>query len=205
MAIGSFLRLWQINAIGYNTDEAVYAGQAAAISGVSGLKDIFPIFRAHPLLVPFVLSIIYRIHFSDVAGRLLAVAIGLGTIFLTYKTGKMLYGRIPGSLAAVALALMPYHVVVSRQVLLDGPMVFFATLTIYMLARFGKTQKPEWLYAAGVTMGLTFLSKETSIIMIGAIYTFLALSPEIRVRIRDLIISTILAILVIAPFPLHFF
>lgn len=201
MVGGSFLRLWQINSIGYNTDEAVYAGQAAAIAGVSGLKDIFPIFRAHPLLFQFLLSIIYRVNFSDVAGRLLAVAIGIGTIFLTYKTGKMLYGRIPGAFAAILIALMPYHVIVSRQVLLDGPMVFFSTLTIYMLARFGKTQKPEWLYAAGATMGLTFLSKETSIVMIGAIYAFLALSSELKVRIRDLIVTTIIMGLAIAPFP----
>src|SRR5512138_2219859 len=129
MVGGAFLRIWQINAMGYNTDEAVYAGQAAAISGVSGLKDMFPIFRAHPLLVPFILSLIYRIQFSDLAGRLLAAAIGMGTVYLTYLIGKMLYGRLAGGIAAVALALMPYHVVVSRQVLLDGPMIFFATLT----------------------------------------------------------------------------
>ena len=51
--------------MGYNTDEAVYSGQAAAIAGVNGLKDIFPIFRAHPLLFQFMLSILYRIQFSD--------------------------------------------------------------------------------------------------------------------------------------------
>ena len=56
---GSILRLWQINAMGFNTDEAVYAGQAAAIAGVPGLKDIFPIFRAHPLLIQFLLALIY--------------------------------------------------------------------------------------------------------------------------------------------------
>ena len=126
---GSVLRLWQINAMGYNTDEAVYAGQAAAIAGVAGLKDIFPIFRAHPLLIQFVLALIYKIQFSDLAGRLLAVAIGLGTVYLTYLAGKTLYGRLPGAVAALFLALMPYHVTVSRQFLLDGPMVFFGTLT----------------------------------------------------------------------------
>ena len=41
LAIGTFLRLWNINAMGFNTDEAVYAGQAASIAGVPGLKDIF--------------------------------------------------------------------------------------------------------------------------------------------------------------------
>jgi Dolichyl-phosphate-mannose-protein mannosyltransferase len=201
-AAGSYLRLWQINAMGYNTDEAVYAGQAAAISGIPVLKDIFPVFRAHPLLVQFVLSLIYRIYFSDLVGRLFAVAVGLGTVYLTYLVGKTLYGRLPGALAASALALMPYHVIVSRQLLLDGPMVFFATLTLYMLARFGKSQKPAWLYASGVAMGLTFLSKETGIILMGAIFVFLALSPAVRLRIRDLIIAATLVILVSAPFPL---
>ena len=43
--------------MGYNTDEAVYAGQAAAIAGVPYLKDMFPVFRAHPLLFQFILSL----------------------------------------------------------------------------------------------------------------------------------------------------
>ena len=100
------------------------------------------------------LSIVYRIHFSDLLGRLLVVAISMGTIVLVYKLGKTLYGRLPGALAALFLALMPYHVIVSRQVLLDGPMTFFATLTLYMLARFGKTQRAVWLYAAGAVHGV---------------------------------------------------
>lgn len=201
-AAGSFLRIWQINAMGYNTDEAVYAGQAAAIAGVPGLKDVFPIFRAHPLFFQFVLSLIYRYQFNDLYGRLLAMAIGVATVFLTYYIGKTLYGRMAGALAALFLALMPYHVVVTRQVLLDGPMVFFTTLTLYMLARFGNTGKVAWLFAAGTTMGLSFLSKETSIILLGAVYTFLALSPDVRVRFRDLLFATVLMALVVSPFPI---
>src|SRR5512143_3441977 len=116
VAVG-FLRVWQINVMGYNTDEAVYAGQAAAIAAVPGLKELFPVFRAHPLLFQFVLSVIYRINFDDLWGRLLAAAVGMGTVFLTYQVGKILYGRLPGALAATMIALMPYHVIVSRQVL----------------------------------------------------------------------------------------
>jgi 4-amino-4-deoxy-L-arabinose transferase-like glycosyltransferase len=202
IAAGGFLRVYLINVMGYNTDEAVYAGQAAAIAGVPAIKELFPVFRAHPLLFQFMLSVIYHFDFADLWGRLLAVVIGMGTVFLTYQLGKTLYGRMAGAFAALFMALMPYHVIVSRQVLLDGPMVFFATLTLSMLARFGRTQKPEWLYATGVCMGLTFLSKETGLILVGAIYSFLALAHDLRVRIRDLIIATVLMILVIAPFPL---
>ena len=78
MGAGVFLRIWQINAMGYNTDEAVYAGQAAAIARIAGLKEVFPIFRAHPLLFQFLLSIIDRVYFSDLAGRLFAVVFRVG-------------------------------------------------------------------------------------------------------------------------------
>jgi asparagine N-glycosylation enzyme membrane subunit Stt3 len=202
---GGFLRIWDINAMGYNTDEAVYAGQAAAIAGVPYLKDMFPVFRAHPLLFQFLLSILYRYQFSDLSGRMLAAAIGIATILVVYQIGKTLYGRMPGALAAIFLALMPYHVVVSRQVLLDGPMVFCATLTLYMLARFGKTQRIVWLFAAGISMGLTVLSKETGIVLIGAIYIFLTLASELRLRFGGLVIGSVLTAIVIAPFPVSLY
>ncbi len=202
LVVGLFLRIWQINAMGYNTDEAVYSGQAAAIAGVPGLVDIFPIFRAHPLLIQFLLSLVYQIHFDDLSGRLLSVVLGMGTIYLTYLIGKNLYGRLPGALAALFLALMPYHVMVSRQMLLDGPMVFFASLTLYLLVRFSKSHKSEWLIASGASMGLTFLAKETSIVLLGAIFAFLALTPEVRVRMRDLLLSILGMALVISSFPI---
>jgi len=196
------LRIWGLNQVGYNTDEAVYAGQAAAIARDPALKEIFPIFRAHPLLFQFTLALAFHFGVSDLVGRLVAVVISSATVFLVYRLGSLLYGQKSGILAALFLALMPYHVVVSRQVLLDGPLVFFTTLTLYLLALFVKTEHPAWLHATGVGMGLVVLTKETGIILIGAIYAFLALSREIRLRILDLVITTILTGLMIAPFPL---
>jgi 4-amino-4-deoxy-L-arabinose transferase-like glycosyltransferase len=87
------------------------------------------------------------------------------------------------------MAIMPYHVVVTRQILLDGPMVLFATLSLYLIARFAVTQRAGWLYAAGAAMGLTAMSKETSLVLLGAVYAFLALSPQMRVSGRKLFVS----------------
>jgi hypothetical protein len=199
---GIALRVWQINALGYNSDEAVYAGQAASIANDPKLTEFFPIFRAHPLLFQSILSVGYHFGASDLFARLVSAAVGVLTIYLVYELGKLLYGRKAGLLATLFVALMPYHVVVSRQVLLDGPMTLFATLTLYLLARFAASGRPAWLYAAGAAMGLTFLSKETSILLLGAIYAFFALSPEVRVRPRDLALSMVVMALVIAPFPL---
>ncbi|HKN45553.1 MAG TPA: hypothetical protein VJW23_16705, partial [Propionibacteriaceae bacterium] len=50
LGVGVFLRYWRLSALGFNSDEAVYAGQAASIAGQEAYLPYFPIFRAHPLL-----------------------------------------------------------------------------------------------------------------------------------------------------------
>ena len=202
MVSGPILRLWQINAMGFNTDEAVYAGQAAAIAGVSGLKDIFPIFRAHPLLIQFLLSLIYKVHFSDVAGRYLAVAFGLGAVYLTYMAGKTLYGRFPGALAALFLALMPYHVTVSPAVPAGWADDVLCHPDALLLARFGKTRHAAWFYAAGAASRIDFSIQGNRHHPAGAVFVFLALSPDLHLRFRDLVIALVLMVLAMAPMPL---
>ena len=202
MILAAGIRLWGLNQIGFNTDEAVYSGQAAAIAQVPVLKEIFPVFRAHPLLFQFVLALLFNFGVSDLAARLLAVAVGVITVYIVYRLGSLLYGENTGIVAALILALMPYHVVVSRQVLLDGPLVLCTTLTLYLLARYALTGNPIWLHAAGIGMGLTFLAKETGLILLGSVYSFFALSREIPVRLQDLLLSFALMVIMILPFPI---
>src|SRR4026208_1107004 len=76
MCLATGIRVWGLNQIGFNTDEAVYSGQAAAIAQVPVLRDIFPVFRAHPLLFQFLLAVLFNFGVRDLAARLLAVAIG---------------------------------------------------------------------------------------------------------------------------------
>lgn len=201
LAIGT--RVFQLNGVGFNSDEAVYAGQGAAIAHAPVLSDIFPVFRAHPLLFQFTLALFFSLFGTiDWLGRVVSVGVGIITVYLVYRLGRRLYGPEAGLIAALIMALMPYHVVVTRQVLLDGPMALFATITLWLMVRFAESKRSIWLYSAGAGMGLTFLAKETGILMIGAIYAFLALSPQIRVRIRDIGISLIVMVLVMLPFPL---
>jgi hypothetical protein len=202
IAAGAFLRLWKINALGLNTDEAVYAGQAAGIIGDPALKPYFPVFRAHPLLFQFIVSLGYLSGVSDLTGRLFGVGVGLITIYLVYHLGSLLYGKKAGLIAALIIALMPYHVVITRQILLDGPMALCATLTLYLTAMIGTTKQPKWLYAVGAALGLTLLAKETGFILIGAVYTFLTLYPAVRVRVKDIVISIVCIVLIVLPFTL---
>jgi hypothetical protein len=202
VALAAFLRLWQLNRLGFNSDEAVYSGQAAAIANDPVLKPFFPVFRAHPLLFQTILSLGDRLGTGDLFARLLADLFGAGTVVVTFLTGRLLYGKRAGVIAALLLALMPYEIVVSRQVLLDGPMAFFATATIYLLARAIIDRRLAFLYAAGGTMGLTALTKETGVLMFGGALAFFLLSPEIRIRAKHAAGAAGLAFALILAYPL---
>src|SRR5256714_5720154 len=202
LAAGALLRVWDLNAVGFNSDEAVYVGQAAGIAHVSALEPFFPIFRAHPLLFQTVLSFGFKLGLSDGFERLAAAVVGLVNVLLVFEVGRLLYDRRAGLIAAGIFALMPYDVVVSRQVLLDGPMTLCATLALYFMVRYALSERALWLYGAGAALGLTVLAKETGLVLVGAVYAFLALSPAVKVRLSDLARSMAIMAAVIAPYPL---
>src|SRR5919197_2676329 len=96
VAVGAVLRVWEIDAVGLNSDEAGYAGQGASIAGDRQLAPYFPTFRAHPLLFQTLLSVGFKIGHPEVFGRGAAAALGVATIVVTYLTGRLLYGRLAG-------------------------------------------------------------------------------------------------------------
>ncbi|BCL15878.1 glycosyltransferase family 39 protein [Micromonospora sagamiensis] len=199
-ALAAVVRAWQLDALGFNSDEAVYAGQAASLAGNPRYADLFPVFRAHPMLFQALLSPFFRAGEVDVAGRVVVVVLGVATVLAVYPLGARLYGRRVGLVAALLLAVMPYHVVVTRQVLLDGPMVLFATLTLYCLVRFVQAQRLTWYLATAAMLGLTMLTKETSVVLAGGVYAFLALTPMVRRPVR----ATLAALPVLAAiFAVH--
>jgi hypothetical protein len=198
LLVAAGLRLWQLDAVGLNSDETVYAGQGAAIAADPTLAPFFPTFRAHPLLFQSVVSIGFLLDSPEVFGRVAAALMGVATVYFTYALGRMLYGARAGLIAGAMLALMPYHVIVTRQILLDGPRTMMATITLYALARYAITERLTWLNATAAALGLSFLCKEDSVIIVGSIYAFLALTPGLRTDIRDIIGATAIFALIVA-------
>ncbi len=202
LAAGTLVRVWALGSVGLNSDEAVYAGQAASIAGDDTLSSLFPIFRAHPLLFQTLLSVGFLGGVSDIGARLLSVAFGLGTIVLVHLLGNRLYGREAGLLAAAVLAVMPYHVIVTRQVLLDGPQTFFAVLTFYCVARFCLDRGGRWLHSAAAALGLAVLTKEIAVVLLFAVVAFFLLRREIRVPPRTMLISTGITVVIVTAYPM---
>ncbi len=187
-AIGAFLaivlvlRFRAIGLLGINSDEVVYSGQAASLAGVEGFVDRFSVFRAHPLLFQFALSLVYRFEFIDIAGRYVAAVFGLLTIPVTYLFGKDLFGRRVALTGAAFLAIMPYHVVVSRQALLEAPLALFFTVTMFAFARYRITRRVGWALMIGVAAGMTFLSKEVGILVLGVVAVVVLVEGRYSIR-----------------------
>jgi 4-amino-4-deoxy-L-arabinose transferase-like glycosyltransferase len=201
LAVGAAIRLVNINTVGLNSDEAVYSGQAAALAGDVSFQQFFAIFRAHPLLVQFLLAVLYQFGVNDVAGRLLSVGFGVSAILITYLLGSVLFSRRAGLLASAILAFLPYHVMVSRQMLLDGPEMTLWLLATYFLARYVASDAARWLYAAAFTAGLTVLAKETAVLLTVVIVAFVLMTPAVRLGFRRVVVALACFVLAVIPYP----
>ena len=56
VGVALWVRLIHLTALGFNSDEAVYTGQAGALAGVGDYARNFSPFRAHPLLLQTILA-----------------------------------------------------------------------------------------------------------------------------------------------------
>ncbi|MHB9858737.1 ArnT family glycosyltransferase [Streptomyces sp. YIM S03343] len=202
LALATLLRFWDLNATGFNSDEAVYTGTAASLAGDPTLQQFFPVFRAHPLLLATLLSGVLGRGIDDYSARAVTAAIGVLCVALTYGLARRLYGPRAASAAALLLAVMPYHVVVSRQVLLDGLLTLCATGALYCVVRYVESERAVWLAAAGAALGATVLAKETGVVFLGSLYGFFALTRGVPVRPRPLLGGLAAMLAVSLAFPL---
>ena len=203
LVVGAIVRLVDVNHHGFNADEAVYAGQTAALAGRQDFAALFGVFRAHPLLVQFVTSVLFRLTgVNDVAPRFLAVGAGLALVGVTGLLAGAVRGKAAGIIAMTLVAVSAYPIAVSRQYLLDGPEALFVGLSLLFLVLYLRKPARLTLYAAAISAGLAFLCKETAILLIPALIVFFLTVPGIRVRFRDGLAFLAVYLVTISPFPL---
>lgn len=196
ISIACSVRFLDLGQIGFNNDEAIYSGQAATLAGYEEFSEDFSIYRAHPLLLQFFISIVFGIAgIVDSAARLVPATFGVMTVVVTFFIGKTLYGCKAGIIASSVLALLPYHIIMTRQVLVDIPFSFFFTLTLYFMVKYVKSNDRIWVYAIGASAGLSFLSKEVGVLtlLVSIIYMLFAKRLGIK-NAAILIASFILAV-----------
>src|SRR6266536_667117 len=201
LAIG--FRYVDLNHYGFNSDEAVYSGQAAALAGHQDYAKMFGVFRAHPLLVMFVVSLGFRIWgVDDVIPRLVTAGAGVLLVVVAGAVALIVHGRFAAVAAMGLMALSSYPITVARQMLLDGPMALCFGVSLFFMARYVCGERRLDLAAGAASAGLAFLSKETAILMAPAVIVFFLLARDLPFRIGHVALWCAVYGLTIMPFPL---
>lgn len=115
-------------------------------------------------------------------GRTLGIAYALLTISLVYATGRLLYSRAAGLVAALVLAVLPAHVFCARIIRPDELFALEYAVHLYILARLLKKQGTTSanLLIGGVLLGVTVATRfPAGVLFLGyATVLFLVLGEE---------------------------
>jgi len=118
-------------------DEALYLYIARNLStDLTNLTDITGgVFYQSPPILMYLLSFVQKIQYFnfDQMARIVLVAMGAGTVLITYFIGRKLYHPLVGIVAALFLAACPLSNWNGVRILTDIPVVFFIYLSICML------------------------------------------------------------------------
>ncbi|MBN2186887.1 MAG: glycosyltransferase family 39 protein [Dehalococcoidia bacterium] len=161
LALGAYLRLWQIqhlfNAI-HDYDEAVYALGARFITqGYLPYQDFMVV---HPPLYHLVLASIYKVFgYSFFAGKYLSVALSLACIILIYLIGKKMYHPRAGLAAAALFAVSTMMVYLGRRSVQETLGIFFILLAVYFAIDFIFNRKANRALLCGLFLGLAIATK----------------------------------------------
>lgn len=117
-------------------------------------------FVSQPPLVPYLMALSMRVFGpTDLAARLPSILFGVATVIAVYAVGHRLGGRFMGLSAAAILAVMPFHVELSRKAQLDAGFTFFFVLTAYFLVAWLQERRMRQAVGVGVAAACAALSK----------------------------------------------
>ncbi|MGH9411281.1 MAG: glycosyltransferase family 39 protein, partial [Vicinamibacterales bacterium] len=101
----------------------------------------------------------FRIRAVYTTARLLTAAIGVATVWLTYRIGARLGRRDVGLLAAAQMAVQPSHVRESHFALTDVPAAALTTAAVLLAVRAADRRTVRAYAAAGALSGLAAATK----------------------------------------------
>jgi hypothetical protein len=171
------LRLWGVKQglpYSYNVDEAThFVPKAIAFFG----HDLNPHYFLNPPAYSYVLHVVFAIWFGGskgvghamatdptsvyVVARVVAAVLGTLAVWITYFTGKRLFGREAGLVAAAFFGLAFLPIFYSHLALNDTPTLAPVALSLYGVAGVLRQGRMRDYVIAGVGIGLASATKYT--------------------------------------------
>ncbi len=149
-------------------DEREFAAVAEHLAAGDGY--VSNSYRANPVL-PVYLSIFVRAFGSHwLWPRIGQALIGAASCVLLFRLTGLLAGPLCAALAGLMLTLYPGHIYLAGVFYVDCLATFLLLLSVHLTVRAADAERPiGWAVLAGVTTGLTALTRATFIVLIPAL------------------------------------
>ncbi len=216
--LGVLLRLWQLGQIppGLNFDEAKYGTDAISIVEGQGFPGFPANFGREPLFSYAVAGAFLLLGVSPWAVRFVSAAAGLLTIPAIYILARRLVSDQPDNrreaialLAALLLAVLPWHYSVSRMAFRAILVPLFSALAFYGLWRGLQTQRQRWIIMAGIFTGASLHTYQAArlipfLVVIALCLFALRYRHRFTWVVKETVLVGVVAVIVFAPLGYYF-
>jgi len=161
-------------------------------------------FHDHPPLVFLIQHIFFLIlGVSTVVARLPFVLAGVFSVYLLFLIAKKLFNERIGLVSAFILAILNYHIWISRIGYLEGILIFFVLLNFYFFIKLLNQPKAKNYVIFGLTLGLAFLCKYSMLFLLPAYFFFLFVFYRKVLWNKKILLSALIFLIVISPVILY--
>jgi len=199
LGIGVLLRF--LNLLYFHTleiDEAIYAQVIFAMTkGYIPYKDVVFV---HPPVYLYIEYFVMLVNPNLLALRSFNVLLGIATICLIFYIGTLAFSKKTAFIASGIYALYPLAIYSNKIALVDNGLTFFTTLMMLLFVKYLKGKKVKYLVLSGMFAGISFMTKYSALLVIGALVLF-SMFTFFRGKIIDLLIYIISTLI----FPLAMF
>ena len=160
VALYLLLRLPSLLQIPIFTDEAIYLRWAQIAKNDAGWRFISLTDGKQPLFIWFTIVAMRLIYDPLVAGRVVSVMAGLGTMAGLFLLGREAFkNRWVGILSAGLYAIFPFALIYDRMALYDSLVGTFTVWGIYLTILFTRSMQLDRAFMLGFIAGAAVLNK----------------------------------------------
>lgn len=184
IVVGASMRFWDLGSRALHHDESLHAWTAWKL--FDGQGYVHEPWMHGPFQFFGTAFSFFVFGVSDYAARIWPAIFGSALVALPFFLRRRL-GTAGALLAAAAITFSPTLLYFSRFARNDIYIAFFTLGLVVALWRYIDDQKPQWLYGAGLLLGLAFATKESIFINAAVLIAFLNLWMAVHFwrQIRD--------------------
>ena len=216
IAMGSFLRIWQITSSDVITDEGGLGFRPVGLIDFDAAENqttpwewtgtpywwMRLSMHDHPPLYFLAQHLSFTILGENtIAMRLPSAIFGIGSLILVYFITKKLFDKWTAVITVALASVQAYLVWVSRTGLQESMVIFFMLASV--LAFIHSEKNNRLFFAFGLFLGLSWLTKYTAIALLPAVFAYIIVARKNFLKSKYLWMALAISVIIFSPVILY--